>query len=80
MACPLFFLIILGAIVVFVVIVAIYLQIYKKNINRALSAGNEATHTMTPPHKVLVLTAILLLIITTIASYFAGYKTAYDRI
>ena len=79
MAFPYFFAMILGAIIVVAAIVAIYFQLYKRNVNRAIKAGNETAHTMAPPFHVLIITAILVLILTTIISYFVGYKTAYDR-
>ena len=73
MAFPIIFFIILAAIIVFVTIAAVCLRIYKKNMNERLKEGNEM------PYKVLIITAILILIVTTVISYFAGYKTAYDR-
>lgn len=79
MSFPLFFLTILGAIIIFALIVAVYFQVYKKNINRSLQAEKQIMHVMVPPYKVLILAAILVLISTTIAGYFVGYKTAYDR-
>lgn len=80
MAFPYFCAIILGAIIVVAAIVVIYFQLYKRNVNRAIKAGNETAHTMASPFCVLIITAILVLILTTIISYFVGYKTAYDRI
>ena len=55
MAFPYFFAMILGAIIVVAAIVAIYFQLYKRNVNRALKAGNETAHTMAPPFHVLII-------------------------
>ena len=76
---PYFFVMVLGAIAIVTAVSAIYFQLYKRHVNRAVKEGKRTAHTMVSPFYVLLITAILVLAATTIISYFVGYKTAYDR-
>ena len=70
---------VMGAIAIITAVSAIYFQLYKRHVNRAVKEGKRTAHTMFSPFYVLLITAILVLAATTIISYFVGYKTAYDR-
>ncbi len=75
---PAFFIIILFVAAFPAVIIAIYLQIYKHYINKALKTG-KIHSTMAPPYKVVIILTIGVLFIGIIASLFAGYKVGYNR-
>ncbi len=79
MGFPIYFLIVLAVAALLVAAVAVYFQLYKRSINKALEK-NPGTHVpMTPPHKVAMMLTIAVLIVGIFISYFAGYKTAYDK-
>lgn len=78
MGIPVFFLMILVLAGLLIISVVVYLQIYKRNINKALvDKEAKATH-MTSPHRFAIILLVLFLIISVGISYFVGYKTAYD--
>ena len=81
MAIPLFSLLFLTALLLVIgaAIAIIYLLIYQKRINQALLSQQTLPHRMLSPHRLIILLFIIILLITTVASYFIGYKTAYDR-
>lgn len=74
---PAFLVITLFVIIVPVVIIAVYLQIYKRHINNALNNKDHRTP-MASPHKVIIVSAIVVLFIGVFASLFVGYKTAQN--
>ena len=72
------FWIILSIIIILLVMITAYFLLYRQRINRALREGG-SPRPLAPPHRVLVLAALALLAAAVVVSYFAGYKTAYDR-
>ena len=77
---PIFIYIILGVVALMVATVAVYIQIYKRNINKALDT-NANTHTsMAPPYKVALVLTIALLFVGLLISYFVGYYAAYNKL
>ena len=79
MGFPIYFFIVLAVAALLIATVAVYFQVYKRSINRALEI-NPGTHVpMTPPYKVAILLTIAVLIVGILISYFAGYKAAYDK-
>ena len=72
------FLVLLAALAVLALACGGYLLLYRRRANRAL-AGRAAGRPMGPPHAAAALLAVLVLSAAVVASYFAGYKTAYDR-
>ena len=79
MGIPLLFWIILGLLFIFAAVVAVYYLIYKRDLNRALRAGQRKRTAMAPPYQVSLAAALLILAAAVGISYFVGYKTAYDR-
>ena len=77
MALPLLF-VILTALAVLALSCAGYLLLYRRRANRVLSGG-AAGRPMRPPHTAAAALAVLVLSAAVAASYFAGYKAAYDR-
>lgn len=77
---PLFF-IILAAAGVMAGLAIIYLQIYKRRINRMLAAGVDVgkKRRLPAPHEFMPLAMMVILLCTALVSYIAGYHTAYDR-
>ena len=67
---PYFFVMVLWAIAIITAVSAIYFQLYKRHVNRAVKEGKRTAHTMVSPFYVLLITAILVLVATTIISYF----------
>ena len=76
---PLLILIILVSAAILAAVSAVYLVLYRRNANRALAADGGLVRRMAPPFKVVIVTAAVILIVAVVISYFAGYKTAYDR-
>lgn len=74
---PAFLVITIFVIIVPVVIIAVYLQVYKRHINKALN-NNEHRTQMASPHKVIIVSTIVVLFVGIIVSLFVGYKTAQD--
>lgn len=72
------FWIILSIIITLLVMITAYFLLYRRRINRALQEGG-SPRPLAPPHRVLVLAALVLLAAAVVISYFVGYKTAYDR-
>ena len=72
------FWIILSIIITLLVMITAYFLLYRRRINRALREGG-SPRPLAPPHRVLVLAALVLLAAAVVISYFVGYKTAYDR-
>lgn len=73
------FIVFLAVLLTLVLITAVYFLLYKRRINRTLLTGSTAGRAMSPPHTILVLASLALLILAVVVSYFIGYKTAYDR-
>ncbi len=71
---------ILGAAALLVLFVCAYLLIYRAHVNRALRRRGGESRPMAAPHSVTAACAVLVLAIVAVASYFIGYKTAYDRL
>ena len=76
---PIFFLIVLAVAALLIVTIAVYLKVYKRNINQTLEANANTHSPMTPPYQVAIVLTIAVLIVGLLISYFAGYKTAYDK-
>jgi len=74
---PAFLVITIFVIIIPVVIIAVYLQVYKRHINKALN-NNEHRTQMASPHKVIIVSTIVVLFVGIIVSLFVGYKTAQD--
>lgn len=74
------FLMAAGLILALTAVTAVYFLLYKRRINRALRSDAAHAHAMWPPSKILVTSALLLLSVAVVVSYFVGYKTAYDRL
>lgn len=72
---PAFLIITIFVIIIPIAIIAVYLQIYKRHINHALNNGEHRTQ-MASPHKVIIISTIVVLFIGVFASLFVGYKTA----
>lgn len=79
MGFPAFMIIILFIIVLLFAVLAVYLYIYKRKINRVLVTGESGVK-MPAPYKVAATLTTILLVIGIIVSYFVGYKVAYDRL
>ena len=78
---PAFLVITIFVIIVPVGIIAVYLQVYKRHINKALN-NNEHRTQMASPHKVIIVSTIVVLFVGIIVSLFVGYNTAqnyYER-
>jgi len=78
MGFPAFFLMALVLVIFLIVIVAVYFQIYKRNINKALVEKSASSAPLASPYKVIIVLTIIFLLVATMISYFIGYKTAYD--
>ena len=74
---PAFLIITIFVIIIPIAIIAVYLQIYKRHINHALNNGEHRTQ-MASPHKVIIISTIVVLFIGVFASLFVGYKTAQN--
>ena len=74
---PAFLIITIFVIIIPIAIIAVYLQIYKRHINNALNNGEHRTQ-MASPHKVIIISTIVVLFIGVFASLFVGYKTAQN--
>lgn len=72
---PAFLVITIFVVVIPVVIIAVYLQIYKRHINNALNTQERKTP-IASPHKVVIVSTIVVLFVGIIVSLFVGYKTA----
>ena len=79
MGFPVYFFIVLAVAALLIAAVAIYLQVYKRSINKALKTNPGIHVPMTPPYKVAIVLTIAVLIVGILISYFAGYKAAYDK-
>ena len=74
---PVFFLITIFVIIIPFFIIAVYLQIYKRHINNVLN-NSEYHGRMASPHKVVIVSTIIVLFIGIIVSLFVGYKIAQN--
>lgn len=74
---PAYFIIIALVVAFPTIIIAVYLQIYKRNINKALNKG-EKHSPMAPPHKVAIILTIAVLFVGISVSFLSGYKIAYN--
>ncbi len=79
MGFPVFFIIVLFVVLLLVATLAVYLHIYKVRINKALNS-NGSSAALPSPYKVAVILTIAALLVGIFASYFCGYKVAYDRL
>ena len=68
---PAFLVITIFVIIVPVGIIAVYLQVYKRHINKALN-NNEHRTQMASPHKVIIVSTIVVLFVGIIVSLFVG--------
>ena len=71
--------VLLAAMAIVVLAAVVYLLLYRRRANRALSPGGAAGRPMRPPDAAIPALAVLVLAAAVAVSYFAGYKTAYDR-
>lgn len=78
MIISIFFIFILFLFILLLSTVFIYLQIYKRKINKTLNT-TEKTSKMPSPYQFAIVLTIIILSIGMVASYFIGYKVAYDR-
>lgn len=78
MGFPAFFLMVLALVIFLIVIVAVYFQIYKRNINKALTATDTPPAPMASPYRVAIVLTVVFLLVAILISYFIGYKAAYD--
>jgi len=75
---PIFLFIVLAVTVLLIVTLAVYVRLYKRNMNKALDK-NAGTHApITPLNKVAIVLTIVILIVCILISYITGYKVAYD--
>lgn len=58
-------------------IIVVYLQIYKRHVNNVLN-NSEYHGKMASPHKVVIISTIIVLFIGIVVSLFAGYKIAQN--
>jgi hypothetical protein len=77
MGIPLYFIFILLVAVILLATVAVYFQVYKQHINKALETTQGKRASMVPPYKVALVLTIISLLISILISYFAGYAKAY---
>lgn len=61
----------------FIVTVSLYFQAYKRHINQALNGNARKRSPMVPPYKMTIILSIIVLLISVLISYFAGYTHAY---
>lgn len=62
---------------IFIISIVIYFQIYKRHINKALKSNNEKRSTLAPPYKITIIMSGFILLMGILISYFAGYTNAY---
>lgn len=74
---PAFFLIVLFAAILPAVITMIYLQVYKRYVNKVFNS-DKAHSVMVPPYKMVIILTVAVLFIGVLTSLFVGYKFAYD--
>ena len=79
MKIPTFFLILIAVAALLVVTIAVYFQVYKRNINKALKTDANGYTPMTPPYKFAIILTIVVMLVGIATSYFVGFKVAYDR-
>lgn len=79
MGFPIFFMLLLAAIVVAIAAIAVSIQIYARGIGRGPQGGEMDHAVMAPPYKAAGILTIALLVLSGAFGYFAGYKAAYDR-
>ncbi len=77
MGFPIYFLALFAILIILVATVSVYLQVYKRHINKALGATEGKRTSMVPPYKVAIVMTIIVLLISILISYFAGYVNAY---
>lgn len=78
MGIPFFFLILALAGVILLAVTMAYFYVYKRKINQMLKSPKEQHTAMMAPHKLAIITTIVLLLCISFISYFVGYKAAYD--
>lgn len=74
---PAFFIILVFVVVFPAVITMVYLQVYKRYVNKVFNT-NKAHSTMVPPYKIVIILTIAVLFVGVLTSLFVGYKFAYD--
>jgi hypothetical protein len=79
MGIPTFFIALFAVLILFAATVAVYLQVYKRHINKALEATEGKRTIMVPPYKAAIVLTIIVLLIGILVSYFAGYYYAYKQ-
>ncbi len=79
MGFPIYFLLVLAIAALLAATVAVYFQLYKRKINKALETNTDNRDPMTPPHQVAIVLTIAVLIVGILISYLVGYKAAYDK-
>lgn len=77
MGFPIYFLALFAILIIFVVTVIVYFQIFNRHINKALGTTEGKRISMVPPYKVTIVMTILVLLIGIFISYNAGYVNAY---
>ncbi|MCM3716237.1 hypothetical protein [Halalkalibacter oceani] len=77
MGFPIYFLALVAILMIVAATVAVYFQVYKRHINKALAATEGKRTSMVPPNKVAIGMTIIVLLIGILISYFAGYVNAY---
>ena len=74
---PVFLLIAIFVVIIPFFIIAVYLQIYKRHVNNVLN-NSEYHGRMASPHKVVIVSTIIVLFIGIMVSLFVGYKIAQN--
>ena len=79
MGIPAFFIALFAVLILLAATVAVYFQVYKRHINRALEATEGKRTIMVSPYKAAIVLTIIVLFIGIVISYFAGYYYAYKQ-
>lgn len=74
---PFFLLITIFVVIIPFFIIVVYLQIYKRHVNNVLN-NSEYHGRMVSPHKVVIVSTVIVLFIGIIVSLFVGYKIAQN--
>lgn len=74
---PVFLLITVFVVIIPFFIIAVYLQIYKRHVNNVLN-NKECHGRMASPHKVVIVSTVIVLFIGIIVSLFVGFKIAQN--
>jgi len=75
---PAFFIIIVFVVAFPAIITMVYLQVYKRYVNRVFNS-DKVHPTMVPPYKIVITLTIAVLFVGILVSLFVGYKVGYER-